>query len=359
MLKVFTVFKSNPLHPRLEMQMNWWKQNGILVEVYFLEPEKGIFYKFLNRLFLKTVRWDLVQKFKSEIKPNDRVLIYDFSLLPLAKIAVNKNATVFYETLDDNPYLYQAAFEKKGKLFSWLKPIILPWLINREQNALEKYVQKVIVNSPNLLKLKSTNCYLLPYSSPFESVKRVGYQDGLPACFIYIGKLTTTKGAREYKELVESCKLDFFFAGEARDDFSKKWIDSLPKKCFLGYLNSNELSEKIIELQSNYNLIGLSIIWPENMSYALQEANKDVDYMCLEIPFIGNERVPTFEKIKAGAAVLFSDLNSINKLITNKRNKYTEVQEVQKSYYEANFSTLYFFSVMKEVYDKNLFYLRS
>lgn len=352
MLKVFTIFKEKPIHPRLEMQMKWWKNNNIPFKIYYIQPEKEFYFKVINRLTLKMTRWDLVALFKKEINPKDTVLIYDYTLLPLVKFAKNKNAKVYFETLDDNPYLLQHAYEKKSFIFKIIKPLTLNYLIKRETFILRTYADKVIVNSTNLLKLKDKNCFFLPYSSPFESHSIGDYNKDLPCCFLYIGKLTIDKGAMEYKNLVEKFNLNFVFAGEAKDDFSKKWIQSLPQKNYLGFLNSTDLLKELNILSKKYNIIGLSIIWPSNKSYAMQEANKDIDYLALKIPFIGNERIPTFEKIKSGAAVYYNDHNAITSLIENKEDLYTKIQINQSNLYFNKYSSTIFNQMMNKIYNE-------
>jgi hypothetical protein len=350
MLKVFTCFNEHPIHPRLEMQMKWWDEQKIDYKVYFQQPEKGLVFKIMNRFSLKTVRWDLVSYFKKEITSNDTVLIYDFKLLPLVKFSFKKGVKIYYETLDDNPYLYQSEFEKKSVLFKLLRKIILPYLINKEKKALNSKVNKVIVNSPNLLKLKDKNCFLLPYSSPFESIKTSSYDPNKEVCFLYIGKLTLSKGSLEYLQLADKYHLPFVFIGEARDDYSKKWVNSNEKVQYFGHLNSSQLKEKIIELDLKYNLIGLSIIWPNNFSYALQEANKDIDYLCLQIPFVGNERKPTFEKIEAGAGVLYTDDETISNLISNKNDCFNKIKRIQQIIYDEKYATKHFYEMMHLIY---------
>jgi glycosyltransferase involved in cell wall biosynthesis len=68
----------------------------------------------------------------------------------------------------------------------------------------------------------------------------------------------------------------------------------------------------------------LSVIHPENESYLLQEANKDIDYIALGIPFIGNDRPPTLEKIKRGVGVLINDKHAIASLINNEHDQYNK-----------------------------------
>ena len=61
----------------------------------------------------------------------------------------------------------------------------------------------------------------------------------------------------------------------------------------------------------------------------------------MPIPFIGNERKPTYEKIIAGAGVLFSDDIGVQQLIANRNGKYDlcreEARKISKLYSHATF----------------------
>lgn len=352
MLKIFTSFQENPLHPRLEMQVNWFQSNGIQTKVYFDKSEKVSFLvNFYNRLLLKFFRLDLIRKYKRELDDCSIVHIYDFRLLPLAKHAKKAGKKVVYETLDDNVYLTYYTLEKKSIIFKWLKPLLVGWVSRKEQQWINNYCDEVIVNSPNLLKL-SPKATLIYYSSPFEDVELSPYNPAAPYAFVYLGKLTVSKGAKYYEELVKEFNLPLHFYGQAKDDYSRDWLKRSDKVIEYGNLGSEDLKKALMKLSLQFNLIGLSIIIPENESYALQEANKDIDYMCLKIPFLGNERKPTYEKISAGAGVLYSDIRSINQLITNSENAYTRVQSIQQDLYTRMYSKDNFYFLLEKAYDK-------
>src|SRR4029450_13302017 len=124
------------------------------------------------------------------------------------------------------------------------------------------------------------------------------YDPARETVLLYLGKLTVSKGAEIYARLAETFGITVHFFGQTKDRFSEEWVHSSGNVVAHGNRSSGELKAALKELSQQYNLIGLSTIIPENESYALQEANKDIDYMCLGIPFVGNERVPTFEKIQ-------------------------------------------------------------
>lgn len=355
MVKLFTSFVRNPLHPRLEMQLNYFREQDIEADCSFDDkPAVSAFDKLRMMLCLKYFRWDLITDFNSRLPENQLVHIYDFRLLPLAKHASRKGNKVVYETLDDNVHLHAHELVKKNKLFVLLKPLLISYFGAREKRLIRKYVNQVIVNSPNLLGIAEEKGELIYYASPFEGVRISGFSPEKETVFVYLGKLTRSKGTAEYKALQEKFGLQVHFFGTAKDEFSASWVAENPMVHHHGNMSSNELSKALSELSEKYNLIGLSIIIPENRSYALQEANKDIDYMCLGIPFIGNERKPTYEKIKAGAGVLFSDHEAIAELIHNNENRYSITRQTQTELYNETYSKAIFIQKLAELYQKLL-----
>jgi len=353
MVKLFTAFPRNPLHPRLEMQLNYFRDQQIEVECFFDDKSSvSTFNKFRTKLCLKYFRWDLISGYVPKIAENGFVHIYDFRLLPLAKYASKKGNKVIYETLDDNVHLHAHELIKKSKFFALVKPLLIWYFGGKEKRLIRDYVNQVIVNSPNLIEISPEKSELIYYASPFEGVRIDEFDSEKETVFVYLGKLTKSKGTSEYKVLQKEFGTQVHFFGEAKDQFSKDWITGNPFIQHHGNMSSKELEKALTQLSEQYNLIGLSIIIPENRSYALQEANKDIDYMCLGIPFIGNERKPTYEKIKAGAGVLFSDYEAISDLMYNRNNRYTLTSQTQHELYNASYSKAIFTQKLAELYRK-------
>jgi glycosyltransferase involved in cell wall biosynthesis len=112
-----------------------------------------------------------------------------------------------------------------------------------------------------------------------------------------------------------------YFFGKAYDKESLELVSSSLVRS-MGNLGMLELKKELSELFKRYNPVGLSIIIPENESYALQEANKDIDYISMGIPFIGNDRLPTYEKIARGMGTLDSNEELIEQLLNNSNGFY-------------------------------------
>lgn len=350
MIYFFTIFKKAPLHPRLEMQLQWLKEQGWQTTCFFGDEPQGIWYKWLNKLTWKLVRWDLIQRNRKKIQPGSVVHIYDFTLLRLAKYAKRKGCTVVYETLDDNVYLHLFSIRGKGSFFRWIAPLLERKLVAWEKHYCDHYCDHVIINSPNLAKIAPGKAKLIYYASPFEGFSIPAYEAQKETVLLYLGKLTTSKGAAIYQDLVKQTGLNMHFFGEAKDRFSKQWITEDERVVHHGNKNSAELNAALADLAKRFNLVGLSIIIPDNESYALQEANKDIDYLCIGLPFIGNERKPTKEKIDAGAGVLYTDAVAIQRLINNENGWYDQMSKRQKELYSEQYSKTIFFERFATVY---------
>lgn len=83
-------------------------------------------------------------------------------------------------------------------------------------------------------------------------------------------------------------------------------------------INHKELVQKLSDLTGRFFLAGISIIRPIHLSYATQEANKDIDYLSVGIPIIGNHRLPTEEKILSGCGIFQEDEIKLKQLISDK-----------------------------------------
>ena len=330
---IFTTNSVDKIHPRIEMQVKILESNGYSVDVIRSETKReGFLYELFNLLFLKYFKWRSIYRFKKQITAYDIIHIYDFKLLPLAKAAKKQNKKVIYETLDDNVHLNFHAVAKKIPFLNVFKGILIRKYSSYEYRIAKQYCDKVIVNSPNLLD-NFEKSELIYYASSLEKLKVDLYDASKQPCFIYLGKLTIAKGTREYLKLIKEFNIPFIVLGKAFDEESKELLNH-SKVDYLGSFNSEDLLEKLTPLLKKFNLIGLSVIVPENKSYELQEANKDIDYMSMGMPFIGNRRKPTFEKINGGAGVLFNDNDSIQNLISNFNESYNKCSSTSRELYE-------------------------
>ena len=338
---IFTTNSVEKLHPRIEMQQTILEKHGFSVEIVrSTERREGFAWEIINLFTVKYFKWRAIHRFKKRLKDCDVAHIYDLQLLPMAKAAFKKHKTVIYETLDDNVHLNFFAVSNKLVFLKIFKGFILRKMENFEKNYSEKYCQQIIVNSPNLItKFKKGKVSYIPYTSPLQYLCSETYSVEKETVFLYLGKLTEGKGARIYSNLVNTHERKLLFFGKAYDQFSIDFSLNNPLVESMGNMTSTQLINSLKMIIKQYNLVGLSIILPENESYKWQEANKDIDYISMGIPFIGNDRPPTLEKIKKGVGVLYTD--NINILLSNKDNFYDECiqncQSVAKGYTQEAF----------------------
>lgn len=336
---IFTTNSVDKIHPRIVMQAEILRDEGFDVEIIRSKTKReGLFNEILNWFSLKYFKKGFIRKNKRVVGNYDVVHIYDFQLLPLAKEAKKKGRKVIYETLDDNVHLHFYALSKKLPFLSIFKSVIINKKARYERTAAATYCDHVIVNSANL-KDNFSESTLIYYASPLESLSVDQFDSDKETAFIYIGKLTKAKGAEVYSSLVDQYNIPTLFLGKAFDDASREFCDKDLVR-YLGNFDSSALKLELKELLASYNLIGLSIILPENRSYELQEANKDIDYMAVGIPFLGNKRQPTYKKIEAGAGVLFNDNERVKALINNTNGLYDRcIEDCHKIYKDFNKET--------------------
>jgi hypothetical protein len=313
---IFTTNSVDKIHPRIAMQEEVLTKAGYSVEIIrSTSRREGFLNEILNWFSLKYFKKGFIRANKSKVAQFDIVHVYDFQLLPLSIYAKRLGKKVIYETLDDNVHLHFHALQKKLPFLSLIRNSVISRMSRYERETAESYCSEVIVNSENLLE-NFESAELIYYASPLEGLRVTSYDTDKDTAFMYVGKLTEAKGASLYREILEKHRIPMIIMGKAFDNVSKELCSSKGVK-YLGNFNSEELREEVEKLIAGYNLIGLSIIIPENKSYELQEANKDIDYMAMGVPFIGNERVPTMKKINKGAGVLYNDDSRVEQLIQN------------------------------------------
>lgn len=330
-VKIFTCNSFEKIHPRIQMQEQLLTSNGYHVEIIKAPSRKdGKFQDLINLFSLKYFRKGAIKFFASHIEEYDIIHIYDFQLLPLAKIAKKKKCKVIYETLDDNVHLHFYALQKLIPGLHLFEKLITNRYSKKEFKLSERFCDAIIVNSANLLcKFTQKKVHLIYYASNLTITNRP-FDHNKEVRFVYVGKLTKDKGSADYNQLISDFNIPLIFYGHFGDDESKKLLNSNEMVSIMGNMDIAKLNTHLEADINKFNLIGLSIVHPINESYRMQEANKDIDYITTNIPFIGNNRPPTFEKIKMGCGVLNTDTNAIQSLIINENNSYDRIIEQDK-----------------------------
>lgn len=317
-----TPYHMQPPAPRVLMEMEILKKENFIVDMLFPPKELGIHQR---NLYLKN-------EF-NKIKNNyDKFIIYDLlSLVYLSPIIkqVGKEK-IIYEVLDSFPHYYSYKIFKRN----FLDKFAVFCLDKLEEFYIKQYTNAVLVNSNSLfnrLTKYSKNVNTLLYSSPFENKTFYNNPNLVPA-FLYIGLFNKEKGAEEIISLASKNKnINFYIIGDIKIDIKEK----LNNIIFYNRVESNKLFSILKKISQKNFLFGLSLIKSINKSYAMQEANKDIDYLALGIPIIGNKRLATYEKIQKGAGLLIDDKNLLEKIFDRslKEKLSLKAKELYKLYY--------------------------
>ncbi|MCX6277418.1 MAG: hypothetical protein NT004_04905 [Bacteroidetes bacterium] len=325
----FTSFYTNTRHPRIELEEQILQENGCQTTVFQDNSNPNLWFLIINILSLKFFKWDKIFRFKKKIKSFDIVIIYDLSLLPLVLF----KQKVIYETLDFNIDLVLYAIRRKLGFFKFIEQFVKFITTAIEKKLVANYVTFVIVNGYELKKyFNSEKCFVGLYSSPFENME-CRQAPNLPKAFIYLGLFTTDKGALDAVALSAKYKLPLFIFGNITEKEVAEMIIGKENIHFYDRLSKDELKKALSNLQFSHQLIGVSLIHPIHFSYAVQEANKEIDYLSLGIPFVGNKRTKTEEKIKAGCGIMYDDDKGINQLVTD-QSFYNQIQKRSLQFYQ-------------------------
>jgi len=343
----------DPIHPRVEIILGFLKINNN-IEVKNLTKNSKInklnyiTLGFFNIVaFFKSIKY--IKNFSGEI-----LYITDLQYLPIAIVGKFYRKKVIYETLDNNVELHFYGLSKKyafinniafvKKLFKYI-----------EKKFASMYVDKIIVNS------KALKEYFLPlepevifYASPFEYKFKIYYSLN-DLAFLYLGIFNDSKGAKEILEFTQKYKIKTFIYGEVQlnKDLKEKFhkLENTGLIFHKNRLSSSKLQEELEGLFNLYRLIGFSLIKSIHYSYATQEANKDIDYMAMGIPFIGNYRVPTKEKIEKGCGAFYDNLVDVKQLLNDKK-FYLEKSQQCLNIYEKNYSQIIFKNKLEKIVEK-------
>jgi hypothetical protein len=331
---IFTPYSVNPILVRLETVINSLKELDYNVEVnsYYGEKRKVVYI--FNSLTLWYFDIFSIIRAIPKLFRYDIIYVQDLKLLPICFFAKIMRKKVIYETLDNNVYLHSYYIKNRYKIpFTHVLGIIFSL---KEKFFARYFTDIIIVNSKALHKYFNMRSVLLFYTSPFEHIKCTNNVLNSNA-YLFLGAFSKAKGAMEILWLVEQTKVQLFLFGDITEFEVKDKISSLGTLIHVTErIESESLKSKLVELLSSYFLFGFSLIKPINYSYATQEANKDIDYLAMGIPIIGNDRQPTLEKINVGCGISFN-VEEVKKLLNENSMKET-MSKTCKLYYLNNYS---------------------
>ncbi|UII23671.1 hypothetical protein [Fulvivirga ligni] len=137
-------------------------------------------------------------------------------------------------------------------------------------------------------------------------------KENLPFAYLYLGQLREEKIAPDFFEFLERQKRQLFVCGIIKDHYITKKVEESTFCTYLGNFEAMELKTKLFELRKDFNLLGVSLIQEPHKSYSEQNANKDIDYMAMGIPILGNQRKTTKELIESGCGFFYDDFEDFS-----------------------------------------------
>lgn len=329
-IAICTPYNTDPLHPRTELLTKVLETNH-QVTIFSIHQAKKTF---LNRLVLGFYDLSAISKLIKKIKPFDLIYIQDLKFLPLALFAGKRK--VIYESLDNNVFLLFFLLVKKYPILKYFA--IIPWLVSKSEKLLARCcTDKIIVNSRALQEYLNNKAELLFYTSPLEGIANDCKIPASQPGFLYLGWFCKMKGAERILDFVENQNLPFFIFGSINEPDIMIRIKKNSNIRFYERMNSHTLKTELREFFGKYFLFGFSVTQDVNRSNATQELNKDIDYLCMGVPIIGNKRGPTEEKIKKGLGFFLEDSDSFRMYVTD-HEKQCELSENCKNYYTQKYS---------------------
>jgi len=333
---IYTGRSLNPIHPRLESIVHFFNENGIEYDI--IPPSYHRILSKINWLSLYLFDTYSVLANSKKVKLYDTIFIQDLKYLPLSKYSKKNKKCVIYETLDNNVSLRLYDLLKKLPVLKPFQKCVSKFFVSREKKYVYKYCDKVIVNSKALLQYFDNKAELIYYSSSFEAIK-IKNDKTKPSALIYLGEFSFDKGADDVLKISKQFGVPLFIFGTIR---SVELLTAISNDNSIHHserINHTELILRLEDLLNKYYLIGTSFIKSVHYSYATQEANKDIDYLSLGIPIIGNHRLPTEEKVLAGCGVFLEDESKINMLLSYqvfRENVTKNCREYYNSFYSLN-----------------------
>lgn len=302
----FTPRPIEPLHPRLLLFQRYFLNKGYTVSFVNGSDYRPGLYTRLNWLSLYYFDLIAINRCKARIAEFDIVFVTDLRYLPLVKYAKRAGKTVIYETIDHNVYLRFFLLQKKIRVVTLVRNPIVTLFKRIEKHYAFRYCDEILVNSEALADYFKGKAHILFYYSPFEHLEQPN-DPRRPPALLYLGAFSEDKGARRIIDLSERLKMPLHVYGPIPEASVKEAVRQTSLVTHTPKVSAEVLEAELSRLLTQYYLFGCSLIEPVHLSYEIQEANKDIDYMAMGIPIIGNYRRTTAGKINAGCGIFFDD----------------------------------------------------
>lgn len=343
---IFTPYSLDPIHPRTEMYLSFFKEAGMEASVEQVNMQPAGLLSLISKAFLNMFDFQAAYRLRDAVKKYDCILIQDLRYLPLAVTGRRQGKMIIYETLDNSVFI--RVHNQKRNVFypviKWLTPIFCMV----ERCLARCFTDHVIVNSSALVRHFRNRAQLIYYASPFESAGVVNNFSKKPV-LLYLGAVSADKGIHEVLSLTSAYGIRTFIFGDCADAKIAETLESNELITWKERMNSEMLKQELKKITEECFLIGLSLIKPVHYSYATQEANKEIDYLSMGIPFIGNHRLTTKEKIEAGCGVFIDDSDAVSNLINNPEDRKKKSADC-RNYYNRHFSVEQFKTKLKSIF---------
>lgn len=343
---IFTPYSLDPIHPRTEMYLSFFKEAGMEASVEQVNLQPAGFLSLLSKAFLNVFDFQAVDQLRGAVKKYDCLLIQDLRYLPLAVTGRRQGKLTVYETLDNSVFI--RVHNQKRNVFYPVIKLLTPMFCMAERWLARSFTDHVIVNSSALVSHFRNRAQLIYYASPFESASIVNNFSKKPV-LLYLGAVSADKGIHEVLSLTSAYGIRTFIFGDCADEKIAETLESNELITWKKRMNSEMLKQELKKITEEFFLIGLSLIKPVHYSYATQEANKEIDYLSMGIPFIGNHRLTTKEKIVAGCGVFIDDHDAVSNLINNPDDRKKKSADC-RNYYNRYFSVEQFKVKLKSIF---------
>lgn len=340
---IFTRLSLDPLHTRLELLMEVLQEAKYDIEIVDLKAAES------PSLIVKLASWltlgffDIISPiyYINTMRKTNIVYIQDMRflfLLPIAKLLGKKTV---YETLDNFPYyvFYGLCLRYPFlRRYSFIEKIVA----FLERLYVTLFADAIIVNSEQLFNNFHKKATLLFYASPLETLDKLYNPNKAPA-FVYLGIISPEKGIHDIIAIQKQYDIPVFLFGNlsSNETALSQHFAANESIIYKNRMDSLALAKELQAIMKQYALIGFSLIKPVHFSYATQEANKDIDYLALGIPIIGNHRGPTAEKIRRGCGVFVDDEKVVQRLVGDKLFRRRISQRCKDCYDERYSQRLY------------------
>ena len=333
---ILTSFSEFTNHTRLNYEKKILENAGYYVDCFYGNKSDRLFIiNIAEKIFLKFINLNVLFFLRRNRKKYDIYFLYGvFTLNTLLFFSPKFRKKCIYQTLNHDISYHTYELEIRIKSIKYFSHILISTGISIEK-YLARSCGRIIVNSESLKEI-FTNSVLIYYSSPLEGVV-INHSPSQQLALVYLGQLRREKISLDFFDFIEKESLMFFVFGKIKDTFIKEHMHSSKYCQYKGDYDINHLKKELMILSHQYNLLGVSLIQEPHKSYKFQNANKDIDYMALGIPILGNYRKTTRELIEQGNG-FFYDKFDVKKLAYDEyKLKSENCQFSYRNYSNANF----------------------